>query len=601
AFTLPAVWRARGKMLWYWPAWLLVMLSVLVSYQRSSWLGAAAGVALFFLSRDRRTARLGIGVGALLLVLVLTLSSSLRGRIIYTFQLQGKSQVERLYLWQAAWNMGLEHPLLGVGPGRWRAHVEAYLPEREDWDSRAHAHNDLAQLWATTGALGTLTILLVVWLLQKQGRKELTRWRTPSLPRDALLGGMVAIAAFAVAALFQCYLIDGEDAITLGFALGLALAGREALIHADPTRHPPRRATPLRGHIEETVIVLRSLAAMAGAVLRPAPRLETTRSPDLDPEGELYCPYESGEPRWVPVCLHLHSSRWEGAFTAEEVVAHYAALGAAAVILTDHNRITRAGHRAAFPPAYEHGWGPHHHHVLVLGARRTLADRHPFGGSAAARAETLTRLRKVGDFLILAHPAHRQAWSSEDVWLPEYDAIELFNKSIDDTRLWDEALSAGRLAWGTAGDDGHDLRSRHQTGKRYLLVDVRAGGTGEPAPLTPDGLLAALRAGRFLAVRQLDRRVSRRLPPEDAIAITAFERGEDSLTVHLREPVERAEIIGPGGKVLSTRENAASVTLELPRGRTHVRLELHHGVHTLALNPLVRLRDGVTVYPARES
>ncbi len=606
---LPAAWYSRGKQAFFcWTTLAIIGVSILLAYQRSAWLGAVFAAGLFLVTRSRKSAIISL-VSALALVSVLWLIPPMQERLINSFNPADRGASERYILWGAAFHMGVDHPLLGVGPGRWGAHASPYLPDPADWTwegTGGHAHNDLLHVWATTGVAGTLTVIALIFVLVRAGWKELQRWKRLSGARHGYLGGILAVGALAVSSMFQCNLTDGEVALTLGMVLGIALAGRGSLIRNDETRSPAGKPTPFIGHLEEAFISARSIvgATVGFSYLRATLRAATVRDllveRAIGPQGEeLNCPYFSGRPQWAPVVLHLHSNRWEGAFTPKEIVEHYSSIGAGVVIITDHNRVTRVDHPASPLPAYEHGWGIHHHHVLVLGAERTRVERYPFGGPHITRRDTIARLREADNFLILAHPHHKGAWSGRDVAVLDYDAIEIFNKSCDDTVLWDEALTSGRLIWGTAGEDGHDLRSRHQTGKRYLLVDLREGseadGAGDsfsldtPAlPLDSGHLLRSLRSGRFVSVHQGDRRLTRKLPPEDAIVIDSFQWDGERLKVVLEKPVEVAELIGPNGIKVEALHDCSTIELAPEAEHSYLRIILKRGVHTVALNPVTR-------------
>jgi len=442
--------------------------------------------------------------------------------------------------------------------------------------------------------LALLLLLITLIHLVKQTLKERKRWAAYGGLTGLLTGSVAAVLLFVVA-LFILPISSYPWAMnTAGFLLGLGFAAREAIIRLDETRHPRRRPVPLLSWLREANIILRSLGLWIGRGLlfkRLAPPVTPARR-IIDSAGTwFHFPYESGRPRWVPVAVHMHTNRWEGAFNAEEMVDHYARIGAGAVILTDHNRVTDSEHSHGAIHGYEHGWGPHNHHVLVLGAERTRTDHYPFGGSTRSRAETLGRLRKISRLLILAHPRSGKAWSGEDVTTLDYDALEIFNKSIDSFEPWDEALTSGLMVWGTAGDDCHDPRSRHQTGKRYLLVDLREGDAvpERQGAADPDAVLEAMRLGRFVAVRHLDRSVTRSLPHEELPMIEHFERSERGYVVSFDRPVNYAEVIGPGGEVVSILKGQKRMALAPAKGRGYCRLVIYHGNHTLALNPVVRL------------
>ena len=451
---------------------------------------------------------------------------------------------------------------------------------------------------SSPGILMTALLLIVAFLLFRTALKERRRWKR----RGALRGLLLATLSLSLVLPFLLVLhgntASGTVFAVYGAMLGLSLAARERLIYEDPTRHPRSISGPWWAVFEEFWIAIRSLATwlfhrnIGNAVQNvPLPRRI------LDPSGtKIINPYKDGSPLWVPVVMHLHSNRWEGAFSALDVVSHYTRIGAGSVILTDHNRITRIAHPNAGPAAYEHGWGPHNHHILVLGAEKTIPDAHPFGGSTYDHRRTLARLRPLSRFIILAHPRNGNAWHAEDVTALDYDAVELFNKSADDTSIWDDALTSGLLVWGTAGDDCHDLRSRHQTGKRFLLLDLRGvPGIDEGIPPSPEMVLEALQSGRFVAMRLAEpsdrRRITRRMPEPDAPEIESFRRTGNTLEVHFAKPVEAATIFSDGGAILQRFENCDVVRLAVPEGDSYVRLEVKHGDHLLALNPLARVAE----------
>ncbi len=420
---------------------------------------------------------------------------------------------------------------------------------------------------------------------------------------------------------------------------GMQGALRELAIARDTTLYPRERRTPVTGYLEEAALATRSLTAR---LLRKKPHAPSSQTPDarwrelrphtIRPGGDrIYRPYLPGEPHWIPVCLHMHSNRWEGKFTAEEMVDHFAGLGAGSVILTDHNRITRPDHLFAGPPTYEHGWGPHHHHVLALDARHRLIDTCPFGSTHQQKQQTLQALRRVAPFLILAHPHHHHAWTAEDIAQLDYDAVEVFNKSCRSEVEWDTALSANRAVWGTAGDDCHDLRSRHQTGKRFLLIDARltlqelrnaaalipeSEGTGGeywstvPAtnkdssgsvyhfarqtdqrsrPLPHAVLLYLLHLGRFASVEIRDRFVTRSLLNDMSFTIRNFEVNDPfSLSITTTQPAKCRRVSSTLSSEGETSLPMVQHTSLLQKNDAWFHLYLTHGNTTMALNPVYR-------------
>ncbi len=109
-------WRSGRR----WPLWLLAGLAVL----------GVAGLALLF--RTPRFADL--------------------------FNFQAGTSFLRLKLWQGAWNMALDHPILGVGPDNFLyAYRTRYvLPSAWAELNLSHPHNILLDLWTRLGFVGVV-------------------------------------------------------------------------------------------------------------------------------------------------------------------------------------------------------------------------------------------------------------------------------------------------------------------------------------------------------------------------------------------------------------------------------------------------------------
>jgi O-antigen ligase len=148
--------------------------------------------------------------------------------------------VERMAHWQAGWEMFVEEPLLGVGPGNYPAVYEQYYirPWREPL---GHAHNYYLNMAAEAGLPGLFALLVVLFLAF---RTLLRRYRAiqdpamvhheglaaPSPTRDAMLSAPVAralavglvgsLVMFCTHNLFDNLLVHGVG-IQIGILLGL--------------------------------------------------------------------------------------------------------------------------------------------------------------------------------------------------------------------------------------------------------------------------------------------------------------------------------------------------------------------------------------------
>ncbi|MFC2170370.1 hypothetical protein ACFLQJ_00160 [Calditrichota bacterium] len=424
--------------------------------------------------------------------------------------------------------------------------------------------------------------------LIRESVKDFRRWKEPNIAHSLYRGGISCVFALPLFIILLGREFSGEFVFNYAAVLGIALAGRERLIFEDFTRQPQGRGISLKGHIQEIALFFHTMTAVIfreSDLVNPNAHSSNSQRQIDSTSDRIYFPYKSGKPNWVPVCMHLHTNHWEGHFSADEVVEYYAHLGAKAAIITDHNRITTTTRPESFLPAYESGWGAHNHHVLVLGAKRTLPDPDPAGTSPEKRSMHLKNLRNNGEFLILAHPMNKYGWSKEDVETFDYDAVEIFNKSIVSVNRWDEALSSGKLVWGTAGDDNHDLRSRHQTGKRYILVDIRGKDIKE------DGvLIEALRSGSFISVWQQNRDFTEKIPPDDLPMIAKIKQEESSLILSFDRKVDQVSLFGNGGKEIESFDSVDEALIRIPENEGYIRAEIIHEPYRIALNPILRIK-----------
>ncbi len=95
----------------------------------------------------------------------------------------------RLQLWRSAWQMGLDHPLLGVGPDNFLyAYRSGYmLPAAWQEPNLNHPHNLLLDWWTRLGVPGLL--LGLAWL--GLGTRSVLRWLRAG-PEQALALGVLA-------------------------------------------------------------------------------------------------------------------------------------------------------------------------------------------------------------------------------------------------------------------------------------------------------------------------------------------------------------------------------------------------------------------------
>ncbi|MCC6178050.1 MAG: O-antigen ligase family protein [Chloroflexi bacterium] len=164
-----------------WSTVGLTGLAIALSLSRGAWLGLAISLGVMALAWSSTTKRLVIPsavLGALSIVLAQfgLLPATLGNRITsvtdnfgvfdvraVTLTPDNFAVVERMAHWQAGWEMFLDHPFFGVGPGNYPALYEDYYIA--PWqDALGHAHNYYLNMAAETGVPGLLALLLVLLL-----------------------------------------------------------------------------------------------------------------------------------------------------------------------------------------------------------------------------------------------------------------------------------------------------------------------------------------------------------------------------------------------------------------------------------------------------
>lgn len=73
-----------------------------------------------------------------------------------------QSNTERLLIWNSAWNMFKDHPILGVGLGQYAQNYHTkYISPHAKEPTLTHAHNNLLQMLAENGIIGFLSFVLL--------------------------------------------------------------------------------------------------------------------------------------------------------------------------------------------------------------------------------------------------------------------------------------------------------------------------------------------------------------------------------------------------------------------------------------------------------
>ncbi len=215
-----------------WLAALAVLGAVLIlTWSRGAWLGAVAGLAVAawpLCSRWswKRRAAAAAGLLALGAAAALTAGPDRLGQLL---RLGDSGAASRLAVWDAAWRMGLDNPVLGVGPDNFLTHYRAYMPP-DAWrePNLSHPHNLILDAWLSTGLAGlaALAVVLVVfWTTWAAVRR---RRGAPDPLAYGLAGAMTAALAHGL--VDHAYFLP-----ELAAAFWLLAAAAEALATAKTT------------------------------------------------------------------------------------------------------------------------------------------------------------------------------------------------------------------------------------------------------------------------------------------------------------------------------------------------------------------------------
>ena len=221
----------HGRRRWlYGLAALPAGLSLILTFSKGAlFLGVPAALVAIGLLTGKR-GRLAIAAlaaaGALVLVPVLRTP-----RFSSLASLQGTSFL-RIKLWEAAWDMARDHPVLGVGLDNFLTHYHTYIrPEAMDEPNLSHPHNWVLDFWLRTGLAGLAAFLWLAWSFFRTALAQARHGRDPALAALAigLIGAMVDMLSHGlIDAAFFVVELAGLCALAAGLVRAMAgLDGEE--------------------------------------------------------------------------------------------------------------------------------------------------------------------------------------------------------------------------------------------------------------------------------------------------------------------------------------------------------------------------------------
>lgn len=198
---------------------------LLLTKSRTAVLAAGCGAGLLLLYGRRGGFQVGwkipaVAAGCLLLIgLAVVIAGGLDAEVLSEAP---KALLYRLQYWRSTAAMIADHPLLGVGPGRFQAFFSRYkLPEASE--TVADPHNFLLEIWATAGTPALLALLAMLAAFAAE------LWRR-SAPKAEVIPNIGSAPAGSVSAssqlprspIYEATFVYAGAAV--GFLLGIALA-----------------------------------------------------------------------------------------------------------------------------------------------------------------------------------------------------------------------------------------------------------------------------------------------------------------------------------------------------------------------------------------
>jgi O-antigen ligase len=156
----------------------------------------------------------------------LALSPGLRAQVIPSLT-RTDENAGRIAIYAANLDIVRDHPILGLGFGRYQRVARPYYDRHPLADRRSHAHNNFLQIAAESGLVGLAAFTLLFVTALRYGAETVRTARDPA-GRATALGACLALTGFLVGGLTQYTFGDSEVAMTMWATLAVLMRLREA-------------------------------------------------------------------------------------------------------------------------------------------------------------------------------------------------------------------------------------------------------------------------------------------------------------------------------------------------------------------------------------
>ena len=220
---------SRRHPFWFYPAFGLVSLALLLSLTRNAWLGfLAAATILIAMRKVRWVIAVPVVIAIVFIGSFLIFPSVVANRMSSVFNPNETSNRDRLQMLRSGWEIIKDYPVTGVGIDMIKNVYPKYRSPDSVFRNNQHLHNNVVQMAAENGILALIAWL---WLIGKV-LSDLIRWKRNEMSREEqfMIHGTIGIViSLFVAGMFEYNFGDSEIKMLFLALITLPYAWRKRL------------------------------------------------------------------------------------------------------------------------------------------------------------------------------------------------------------------------------------------------------------------------------------------------------------------------------------------------------------------------------------